>query len=64
MKHTYLITSVRLSQLGEVGDTVTLSEEEFNDTPYAGYLKRLERMPTKKTKKEEPVEEPSDSETE
>lgn len=35
---TYLIQSVRLSELGAVGDTVELSDEEYNELPYNIYL--------------------------
>lgn len=35
---TYLIQSVRLSELGSVGDTVELSDEEYNDLPYNIHL--------------------------
>lgn len=56
----YKINSVRLSDLGEVGDVIELSEEEYAKTNYKSKLSRVEGTPTKKntkSKKEEPVDE-------
>ena len=55
----YKINSVRLSDLGAVGDVVELTDEEFAATSYKTKLERVERKPLKKktkSKKEEPVD--------
>lgn len=59
---TYQITSVRLSSLGEVGETVELSQEEYTDTPFNIYLVEvdedsgLEGMSTTKDSPEKDTE--------
>lgn len=60
MTYKYIITSKRLNHLGEVGDVVELSDEEYASTPYNVFLRSMEEVASEKVSDEEEVQEDAD----
>lgn len=57
MTYKYIITSKRLSHLGEVGTVVELSDEEYSSTPYNVFLRSMEEVASEIVSDEEEVQE-------